>query len=70
MFNLFHSCFCDLALAWWRLIGLLDEAVQHDDASANERAEEHSAYSFSCLKPQLEEAVTDGLGMGLSEVWT
>jgi hypothetical protein len=49
MFDLLHSSFRDLALPQQRALGLLDEAVKHDDALANECAEEHTGYAFGTL---------------------
>lgn len=61
-FRAISSCFCGGPLR------LLDELVQHDDPSSDERAVEHSRQTFRRLEPEFEKAVTHGPGVRHSEV--
>lgn len=55
MLHLLHSRFGDFPLAGWGLVRFLDEALQHDDALSNERAEEHTSDTLGAFQPQLEQ---------------
>ena len=70
MFDFLHSGFGDPAFTRRRPVGLLDEAVQHDDSPADESAEEHACDSFGTFQPKLEQAFTERFGVRLSEVGT
>ena len=53
-----------------RLRRLLDERVQHDDATPNQRAEENPRDTFGTFEPQFEQAVTHRVRVGWPKMGT
>lgn len=68
MLNLLHSGFSFFAFSWWGFLGLLDEAMQHDDAFSCQGAVKDACDAITAFNPKLEKSVTEGAGMRFSEI--
>lgn len=68
MLNLLHSGFSFFAFGWRGFLGLLDEAMQHDDAFSCQGAVKDARDAITAFNPKLEKSVTEGAGMRFSEI--
>ena len=68
MLNLLHSGFSFFAFGWRGFLGLLDEAMQHDDAFSCQGAVKDACNAIAAFNPKLEKSVPESAGMRFSEI--
>jgi hypothetical protein len=68
MFDGPHSGACDFKFSQRGFGGFLYKAVQHDNSTANQRAEKHSGNTFSAFEPQFKQTIAESLGMRIAKI--
>ena len=57
-----------MTLTGWRFVGLLDEAVQHDNSLADERTKQNPRNAFHASQSKFEQTFAERLRMWLPEI--
>jgi len=60
MINLLHARASELVFRGWGLWCLLDERMDHDDASADQEAIERSTHAGSAAQAEFKQAIAHG----------
>lgn len=69
IFNLLHPGFSNQLVSRQDFLRFFDEAVQHHNTAADQRAIEHARDTFRALQAQFKQAIAKSFGMRLAKIW-